>query len=110
MHFSYYKRYLFIALVLYVLYICFLYNPSKIPSNNIYHKTPLNNAVIEGSVYSIPKEKPSGLNFTVKVSKLNGEKVSGNILAKVKDQSILKETVYWHDKIIIKGNLKEPFS
>lgn len=110
MHFSYYKRYLFISLILYVLYICFLYNPNKISDKNIYHKTPLNNAVIEGRVYSIPKMKPSGLNFTVKVSKLNGQKISGNILAKIKDDTILKNEIFWQDKIILKGDLREPFS
>lgn len=95
---------------MYVLYICFFYNPNKIPHNNIYHKTPINNAVIEGRVNSIPKMKPSGLNFVVKISKLNGQKISGNILAKIKDDSILETEIFWQDKIILKGNLKEPFS
>lgn len=104
MHYSYYKRPLFLLLVLYVALLAFFYKPAP-SSNDVFHKIPLKNVTLTGKVVGFAVQKPKSRNVIVKVYSVNGEKTDGYVYARFKEHAPL-----WHETLQLEGRLKKPYS
>lgn len=104
MHYSYYKRPLFLLLVLYVALLAFFYKPAP-SSNDVFHKIPLKNVTLTGKVVGFAVQKAKSRNVMVKVYSVNGEKTSGYVYARFKEYTPL-----WHETVQLEGRLKKPYS
>lgn len=104
MHYSYYKRPLFLLLLLYIAALCFFYKPSP-SKKDVFHKIPEKNVTLEGTVISFPIVRKDHYNAFVKVHRVNGQKTGGKIYARFKTFE-----PRWRDTVRIEGSLKKPYS
>jgi competence protein ComEC len=106
MHPSYYRRPLFLALVIFALFIGFFRRNPKPPCGDISLLSPRKKAVIEAVVAEYPRERNGRTSVVVSVRRFGAMRAHGRILAEIAPDADAR----WGATVRITGELSTPFA
>lgn len=104
MHYSYYKRPLFLLLILYIGLLALFYTPRP-GKQDVFHAISSQPVTVTGKVVGFPTHKKKSRNVIIQVQTVNGIKSRGYLYARFKNYTPL-----WHETLQLTGKLKKPYS